>query len=67
MRSAACQSLVKRYPWLSGTRVSFRADNIFNDRLEVRDGTGATPFAFQRDLIDPVGRTVEFEIRKAFL
>ena len=41
-------------------------DNIFNIRQDVIDGAGVTPLNFQQNLIDPLGRNIEFSIRKRF-
>ena len=49
-----------------GTRVTLAVDNLFNDRQQVTDQTGATPQAFQPVRRDPVGRTVMIELRKLF-
>lgn len=60
------RALVRDHPWLRGTRVSLSVDNIFDARLQVRDETGRTPVSYQPDLIDPLGRTVRFSVRKQF-
>ncbi|SOB78560.1 hypothetical protein SAMN06297144_0066 [Sphingomonas guangdongensis] len=56
--------VTRDHPWLRGTRVTLAVRNLFNDRLEVRDPTGATPLNYQPDLLDPIGRTVTLSIRK---
>ena len=58
--------LVRKAPWLRGTRISFGVDNLFDDRIDVRSRAGDTPVNYQPDLIDPVGRRVEISIRKLF-
>lgn len=58
--------LVRDNRWLRGTRVSLRLDNLFNRRIEVRDASGTTPLGYQPALLDPLGRTVRFEVRKLF-
>lgn len=58
--------LVRNNPWLRGTRVSIGIDNLFDDRIDVRDRAGANPINYQPDLVDPVGRRVEVSIRKLF-
>ncbi len=60
------RALVQRHPFLRGTRVSLRIDNLFDSRLSVRDETGATPLGYQPDLIDPLGRSVRLSVRKLF-
>ncbi|NRA29128.1 MAG: hypothetical protein HRU11_02620 [Parvularculaceae bacterium] len=59
-------AVMQRAPWLRDTRVVFGVDNMFNARVEVRDGNGDIPVRFQPDLIDPLGRVFEIEIRKRF-
>ena len=52
--------------FMNNLRVSFRADNVFNARRDVRDANGDVPIAFQPELIDPTGRYVGIDIRKMF-
>lgn len=52
--------------WLKGTRVSVGINNLFNSRPEVRDETGATPLSYQPAYLDPLGRLVNFSLRKVF-
>ena len=40
--------------------------NLANDRQKVRDSMGNTPLQYQPGYRDPLGRTIEFEIRKVF-
>ena len=58
--------LLRKHPWLRGTRVAFSVDNLFDSRQRVRDQAGATPVNYQPDLLDPLGRTVRLSIRKLF-
>ncbi|SCW80116.1 hypothetical protein SAMN02927924_02969 [Sphingobium faniae] len=58
--------LVRDHPFLRGARVSIGIDNIFNSRRDVTDVTGATPLRYQRDYLDPLGRTVSISFRKLF-
>lgn len=62
----AQQKLVRDHPFLRGARVSLIIDNLFDTRLTVRDADGVTPIGFQRDLLDPVGRSVRVSLRKVF-
>jgi hypothetical protein len=55
-----------KLPWLRGSRVSLRVDNLFNDRINVKNRLGAEPIGFQRDQLDPLGRTVTLSLRKLF-
>ncbi len=59
-------SLVKKAPFLRGSRISIGIDNIFNTRREVTDATGMTPLRYQQDYLDPLGRTVSITFRKLF-
>ncbi len=58
------RSVVRRFPWLSGSRVTLAVTNLFNQRVDVRDATGATPLAYQPAYLDPVGRSVRLSFRK---
>ena len=58
--------LMAKAPWLKGTRLAFDVENLFDEKLDVRDANGDVPFTYQPDLLDPVGRVIEFEIRKRF-
>jgi hypothetical protein len=56
-----------KHPWLRGSQVQFRVDNILNSRPQVRDAAGRVPTSYQPDLLDPLGRTVMISFRKLFL
>jgi len=58
--------LLKKHPWLRGTRIVLGVDNVFNSRQNVTDATGAVPNSYQPDYLDPLGRTVRLSIRKLF-
>jgi len=58
--------LVGKSAWLRGLRVSLSVDNIFSERQRVTDANGITPLAYRPGLIDPLGRTVTFSIRRQF-
>jgi len=58
--------LVEKMPFLRGTRVTFAVNNLFDARQEVRDSTGATPLAYNRFYLDPVGRSFQLSLRKLF-
>ncbi len=60
------KSLVKAVPFLKGSRIALRFDNITNDVITVRDETGLHPLRYQRGYLDPLGRTVEISFRKLF-
>jgi hypothetical protein len=58
--------LVQRAGWLRGTRISLAINNLANTRIDVRDSSGAVPIGYQRDLLDPLGRTLTLSFRKVF-
>jgi hypothetical protein len=57
---------VKANPWLRGSRLTLNINNLFDQRVSVRDAAGATPISYQPGYIDPVGRTITLSIRKLF-
>jgi hypothetical protein len=63
---ADARRLLPHSPWAKGLRVSLNVLNATNDRQAVRDSSGDTPLQFQPAYRDPIGRTVEIEIRKVF-
>lgn len=52
--------------WLKGARLSINLLNVANTRQRVRDQNGDIPLRFQPAYRDPLGRTIEFELRKSF-
>lgn len=56
-----------KHPWLRGSQVQLRFDNIFNSRPKVHDKSGMVPISYQPDLLDPLGRTIMISFRKLFL
>lgn len=57
---------VKQAPFLKGSRLVLRVDNLTDSVQEVRDGAGRTPEAYQRALLIGRGRSVELGFRKQF-
>jgi hypothetical protein len=60
------QGLVRAIPFFRGSRLTFAVDNLFDQRLDVRDAAGVTPLGYQPDLLDPLGRSVRLNFRKLF-
>jgi hypothetical protein len=60
------RSVVKAYPWLRGSRITLSVNNLFDERIQVRDGTDATPLNYQSAYLDSAGRTVTLSLRKLF-
>lgn len=56
-----------KHPWLRGSQVQLRFDNVFNSRPKVHDASGNVPVSYQPDLLDPLGRTIMISFRKLFL
>lgn len=52
--------------WLHGARISFSITNLFGNRPEVRSATDSIPLIFQRDFLDPLGRTIGLTVRRVF-
>ncbi len=52
--------------WLKGSRVSIGITNLLNSRPQVEDQSGSTPFSYQPAFLDPLGRFVNFSLRKVF-
>ena len=52
--------------WMKDLRVSLMMDNVFDSRRRVVDETGTVPEAYNRFRIDPTGRYIGIDIRKAF-
>ena len=57
---------VSKAPILKGLRVALTADNLFDSRQKVTDGSGAVPLSYQPDYLDPRGRVLGIDLRKAF-
>jgi hypothetical protein len=58
--------IVARNKWAKGLRLSLDVLNLTNDRQKVRDSLGNTPLQYQPGYRDPLGRTIEIELRKVF-
>jgi len=58
--------VVKAAPFLKGSRVTLRVENILNDIVDVRDQKGNVPLGYQQGYIDPRGRVFELSFRKRF-
>ncbi|MFN3863293.1 MAG: hypothetical protein ACK4RT_03325 [Erythrobacter sp.] len=56
----------KNEGFLKDTRVSLRAENLFDAQRKVRDSNGETPINYQPFVIDPVGLYLGLDFRKLF-
>ena len=60
----ARKKAVDRFPILKGAQVSLNFENLLDAKQTVRDQNGVTPQAYQKDYLDPLGRTVRISFRK---
>lgn len=60
------EAVTKAVPFLKGSRLSFRVENLFDAQQRVRDVTGAVPLRYQPGYLDPRGRVFEVDFRKQF-
>ncbi len=60
------EKLVSEMPFLKGTRVSFRVDNVLDTYRKVTNADGEIPLRYQRGIMEPEGRSFEIEFRKIF-
>lgn len=63
---AEADRLLGNGPLTKGSRISLNFNNLTNARERVRNADGLTPLAYQPGLRDPLGRTVELEVRRRF-
>ena len=52
--------------WSKSARVALNVVNLTDKRQKVRDSFGNTPLQYQPAYRDPLGRTIEVELRKVF-
>lgn len=60
------KGVVKALPFLKGSRLTLRIDNLLNDIIDVRDQNGLVPLSYQPAYLDPRGRVFELSFRKRF-
>lgn len=58
--------ILEALPFLKGSRMSLRIDNVFDAAQKVTDGNGLVPLRFGKAFQDPVGRYFEIDWRKKF-
>lgn len=58
--------IVPGQAWLKRLRGSINVVNLLGNRQQVRDASGMTPLRYQPGYRDPLGRTVEVELRATF-
>lgn len=60
------EKITKALPFLRGSRLALRVNNVFDAQQDVRDQDGNMPLQFQPAFRDPLGRFVELSWRKRF-
>ena len=60
------ERLTDMSPFFKGMTLAFQFDNILDSRQKVTDASGATPFSYLPDFLDPRGRMVGIDLRKTF-
>lgn len=60
------EKITNALPFLRGSRLSLRINNVFDAQQDVRDQDGNVPLQFQPAFRDPLGRFVELSWRKRF-
>ena len=60
------ERLAPKSSLMKGTRITLAVINLTNARERVVDRFGFTPLAYQQGYRDPIGRSVELELRKKF-
>lgn len=56
--------IAREHRWLRGARATLAINNVFDERQDVRNANGTVPINYQPDLLDPVGRSIRFTVRK---
>lgn len=59
-------ALFLRQGWSRNLTFKLETANLTNTRQRVRAADGSIPYRYQRDLLDPIGRTVRLSLRKRF-
>lgn len=60
------QRIAPSVGWLRGARLSVSLNNFTGASQVVRSSSGETPLRYQPAYLDPIGRTLQLELRKAF-
>jgi hypothetical protein len=56
--------LLKKYPILTGARISLNATNLFDQHVGVHDANGVTPLSYQPAYLENPGRVISLSFRK---
>jgi hypothetical protein len=60
------KTLLPNEAWADKLQLRLDVENVMDSRQRVRDRNGVTPFRYQTDLVDPIGRTATITLRKLF-
>jgi hypothetical protein len=60
------ERLAPKSKLMKGTRITLALTNLTNVRERVVDRFGVTPLSYQPGYRDPIGRSIELELRKKF-
>ncbi len=60
------KAMVAKFPFLKGSRLALRVNNLTNAIQSVRDSNGVQPLRYQSGYFNPLGRTFEISFRKIF-
>lgn len=64
--SLSIHHFLPKLDWTRHFGFKLEIGNITDARQRVRDATGSVPYRYQPDLLDPLGRTITFSLRKLF-
>jgi hypothetical protein len=64
--SLSIHHILPRRDWTRHLGLKLEIANLTDAHQRVRDATGAVPYRYQPDLLDPVGRTLTLSLRKLF-
>jgi iron complex outermembrane receptor protein len=64
--SLSIHHFLQRQDWTRQLGLKLEIANVTDARQRVRDATGVVPYRYQPDLLDAVGRSVVFSLRKLF-
>lgn len=62
--NADLDSRLPSFDWARRLRLTVSIANLLDQKQKVRDANGHTPLIYQRDYLDPLGRTVTVSLRK---
>lgn len=64
--SLSLDNVLSHQAWTQHLGLKIEVSNVTDAHQQVRDATGAVPYRYQPDLLDPLGRTLAVTLRKLF-